>query len=95
MAKQVIGIGASANDNTGDPLRTAFDKCNDNFSELYDTTGFTNNATTTALSSAILDSTYPSAQQGFRVYALDIIAGALVYTKTGTGWISTIVTIVV
>lgn len=40
MAKQVIGIGASANDNTGDPLRTAFDKCNDNFDELYSATGF-------------------------------------------------------
>ena len=31
MAKQAIGIGSSANDGTGDPLRTAFDKRNDNF----------------------------------------------------------------
>ena len=36
MAKQVIGIGSVANDGTGDPLRTAFDKCNDNFTELYE-----------------------------------------------------------
>ena len=35
MAKQVIGIGSAANDGTGDPLRTAFDKINDNFDELY------------------------------------------------------------
>jgi hypothetical protein len=35
MAKQIIGIGASANDGTGDPLRTAFDKVNDNFTEVY------------------------------------------------------------
>ena len=35
MAKQVINIGASANDGTGDPLRNAFDKINDNFNELY------------------------------------------------------------
>jgi uncharacterized membrane protein len=35
MAKQTIGIGSSANDGTGDPLRTAFDKINDNFTELY------------------------------------------------------------
>jgi|10_taG_2_1085330.scaffolds.fasta_scaffold00746_27 hypothetical protein len=35
MAKQTINIGSSANDGTGDPLRTAFDKINDNFSELY------------------------------------------------------------
>ena len=35
MARQVIDIGASANDGTGDGIRTAFDKCNDNFGELY------------------------------------------------------------
>ena len=35
MAKQTIGIGTAANDGTGDPLRTAFDKINDNFTELY------------------------------------------------------------
>jgi hypothetical protein len=35
MAKQVINIGTVANDGTGDPLRSAFDKVNDNFTELY------------------------------------------------------------
>ena len=35
MAQQTINIGAVANDGTGDPLRTAFDKINDNFTELY------------------------------------------------------------
>lgn len=35
MAKQVINIGTVANDGTGDPLRDAFDKANDNFTELY------------------------------------------------------------
>ena len=35
MAQQVINIGAAANDGSGDPLRTCFDKINDNFSELY------------------------------------------------------------
>ena len=35
MAKQGIGIGTSANDGTGDPLRTAMDKTNDNFNEVY------------------------------------------------------------
>jgi hypothetical protein len=39
MAKQTINIGSSANDGTGDPLRTAFDKVNDNFNELYSATG--------------------------------------------------------
>jgi len=35
MAKQTINIGTTANDGTGDPLRTAFDKVNSNFTELY------------------------------------------------------------
>jgi len=35
MAKQVINIGTTANDGTGDPIRDAFDKVNDNFTELY------------------------------------------------------------
>ncbi len=35
MAKQTINIGSSANKGDGDPLRTAFDKINDNFTELY------------------------------------------------------------
>lgn len=35
MAKQIVNIGASANDGTGDPLRIAFDKVNDNFNEIY------------------------------------------------------------
>lgn len=35
MAKQTILIGSSANDKTGDPLRTAFTKANTNFTELY------------------------------------------------------------
>lgn len=35
MAKQTIGIGTTANDGTGDPLRDAFDKVNDNFTEVY------------------------------------------------------------
>jgi hypothetical protein len=37
MAKQTINIGTTANDGTGDPLRTAFTKVNDNFTEVYDT----------------------------------------------------------
>src|SRR6266446_7090129 len=38
MALQTINIGASANDGSGDPLRTAMDKINDNFAVLD--TGF-------------------------------------------------------
>jgi hypothetical protein len=39
MVKQIIGVGASANDGTGDILRTAFQKTNSNFTELYDGLG--------------------------------------------------------
>jgi len=39
MAKQTINIGSSANRGDGDPLRTAFDKVNKNFTELYSTLG--------------------------------------------------------
>lgn len=35
MTKQVIGVGTVANDGTGDPLRTAFQKVNSNFLDLY------------------------------------------------------------
>jgi hypothetical protein len=39
MAKQTINIGSSPNDGTGDPLRDAMDKTNDNFTELYNGAG--------------------------------------------------------
>ena len=35
MARQIINIGTSPNKGDGEPLRTAFDKINDNFLELY------------------------------------------------------------
>ena len=35
MTKQLINLGTSANKGDGDPLRTAFDKINDNFTEVY------------------------------------------------------------
>ena len=39
MAKQTINLGTSANKGDGDPLRTAFDKVNDNFDEVYSLLG--------------------------------------------------------
>ena len=35
MAKKTINVGTQANDGSGDPLRTAFQKINDNFDELF------------------------------------------------------------
>jgi len=50
MAQQTVSIGSSANDGTGDPLRTAFTKINANFTELYGDTAEAND---------ILDDTSP------------------------------------
>jgi hypothetical protein len=35
MTKQTINIGTTGNDGSGDPLRTAFTKTNENFTEVY------------------------------------------------------------
>jgi hypothetical protein len=35
MVQEVINIGAGPNDGTGDPLRTSFNKINNNFSQLF------------------------------------------------------------
>jgi len=37
MAQEIINIGAQANDGEGDPLRTAFTKVNNNFTQLFAT----------------------------------------------------------
>ena len=39
MAKQIINVGTTANDGTGDKVRDAFIKVNSNFGELYDEGG--------------------------------------------------------
>ena len=44
MAKLTVNIGQSANDRQGDNLRTAFDKINQNFDELYTTLGLDDNS---------------------------------------------------
>jgi len=44
MTQEIINIGAQPNDGEGDPLRTAFEKVNNNFSQLYSTGFFTSSA---------------------------------------------------
>ena len=46
MAKQALGLGSAANDNSGDTLRAGGDKINDNFTEIYGAIG---NGTTLTL----------------------------------------------
>jgi hypothetical protein len=45
MAKQIVNTGTSANDRTGDNLRTAFNKINQNFDELYTELGLDSDGT--------------------------------------------------
>jgi len=47
MTQEIINIGAAPNDGEGDPLRTAFEKVNNNFSQLYSTGFFTSEAYST------------------------------------------------
>lgn len=58
MAKQTIGIGTSANDGTGDPARTAFGKCNDNFDEIYGVSGIVKGNGSNAVSAATAGTDY-------------------------------------
>jgi hypothetical protein len=44
----VIGVGSSANDGTGDPLRTAFQKINSNFAGIYSNGQFLANITSSS-----------------------------------------------
>ena len=61
MAKQIINVGTTANDGTGDKVRDAFIKVNSNFGELYDEGGANitvNNpvtSTETTLDEALID----------------------------------------
>jgi hypothetical protein len=41
MSQQIINVGTAPDDGAGDPLRTAFIKTNQNFTELYATAGIT------------------------------------------------------
>jgi len=68
MAKQTINIGTVANDGTGDTLRDAMDKVNDNFDEVYNFTGW----------EQIIDSTYTSGSP------LTILSGVTGKILTGT-----------
>ena len=53
MAKQTLGLGTTANDNTGDTLRVGGDKINDNFNELYSAIGNGSNLTISVTNPAV------------------------------------------
>ena len=55
MAQQTINIGTAPDDHTGDPVRTAFQKTNDNFTEVYARTPKITVSTTAPSSPAVGD----------------------------------------
>lgn len=61
MAKQTVNIGTSANKGDGDPLRSAFDKINDNFNEVYprlDSLEVANNSSGNMIEQSIIGSVF-------------------------------------
>ena len=56
MSQQIIGTGTSANDATGDSLRTAFIKVNNNFTDVYGTLSSLTTPTTTIVSKPLTES---------------------------------------
>ena len=86
MPQQIINIGTTANDGTGDPLRDAFDKCNDNFTELYGSGGGGGiGGSTGALDNAILraDGSGGSTLQSSGIVIADGASGTLSGTNSG------------
>ena len=79
MAKQTVGIGSSANDGTGDPLRAGADKINDNFNEVYAAIG--NGTTLTDLidSNGLLDVSSGANKIVFYYAALSDLPSASTY----------------
>jgi hypothetical protein len=93
MAQEIINHGITAGDGTGEILFSSFEKCNNNFTELYSRTDIVNNTSITPLTASDLNTAYPSAQNGFRVTAPLTTPNPLVYTKISGGWMSAIVSV--
>lgn len=72
MTQQIINIGSVANDGSGDPLRTAFSKTNDNFTELYSTVTPISGSVFKIPSLSTTEIANVAAQNGDMVYNSDI-----------------------
>lgn len=87
MAKQTINIGTNQDDGTGDLLRVAFNKVNENFTEIYNELGGTNLSSLSFNSNVISTDTTnqdivlsPSGAGEVDISADTLIRGALVVT---------------
>jgi hypothetical protein len=82
----LVDVELSTNQNT---LEVSINENNlISFIQDNQTVTIATNSTTTGLSLATLNSTYPTANIGFRVHCMSIVAGRLIYEKTSTGWVS-------
>ena len=89
MAKQVINTGSSANDRSGDPLRTAFTKVNENFTELYNLVGSgggasVGNWTFTGDSATVTGTTAQIGKNSSETITQEMPGGAVSQTTTNT-----------
>ena len=75
MVQQVIDVGNVANDGQGDPLRTAFEKTNSNFTELFNIGGVSGIANGTSNISILENSTVSVSASN--------VANVLVVSSTG------------
>ncbi len=76
MTQEIINVGAQPNDGEGDPLRTAFQKINNNFTQLFSTRFFTSNAysTGTTAGQVIFETPVETFTQGvFQINSNDIL----------------------
>ena len=89
MAKQTIGLGSAANDNTGDTLRAGGDKVNDNFSEIYTALGNGSNLTVTLANPAVNQvlryngSTFIPSDYTQLTSALDVNSNSIISSSNG------------
>ena len=106
MAKTAINVGSSANDGTGDPLRTAMQSTNSNFDEVYalfgngSTLAISGDATVSSGSLTIANDAVTNAKADFSGGSLNIggngstggitIADGSIQMRTGTGSVAEI-----
>lgn len=81
MTQQIINVGSAPNDGLGDPIRTAFIKTNDNFTELYATGGVTGIANGTS------NVRIPAANSNVTV-SVDGVSNVAVFTSTGANLVA-------
>ena len=78
MTRQIIGLGTTYNDGTGDPIRDGFSKTNDNFAELYGWQVPMPSYTVVTLPSA--------STAGRMIYVSNESGGAVVAFSDGSSW---------